>query len=43
MGAVCPRKGLQGREVAAVALEKVVSMQREANLEYFEMCRMLAF
>jgi 6-phosphofructokinase 1 len=35
--------GLQGRTVENVALEKVVSKQREANLEYFEMSRMLAF
>ena len=35
--------GLQGREVLPVPLEKVVSRQREANLEYFEMAKMLAF
>jgi 6-phosphofructokinase 1 len=35
--------GLQGREVQPVALEKVVTNQREANLEYFEMAKMLAF
>jgi 6-phosphofructokinase 1 len=35
--------GLQGREVLPVPLEKVVSMQREANLDYFEMSKMLAF
>jgi 6-phosphofructokinase 1 len=35
--------GLQGREVVSVPLEKVVSMQREANLDYFEMSKMLAF
>lgn len=34
---------LQGREVQTIPLEKIVSRQREANLEYFEMCRMLAF
>jgi 6-phosphofructokinase 1 len=35
--------GLQGREVLPVPLEKVVTMQREANLDYFEMSKMLAF
>jgi 6-phosphofructokinase 1 len=35
--------GLQGREVENIPLAKVVSKQREANLEYFEMSRMLAF
>jgi len=33
---------LQGRHVETILLEKVVSKQRAANLEYFEMCRMLA-
>jgi len=35
--------GLQGRDVTPVPLVQVVSKQREANLEYFEMSRMLAF
>ncbi len=34
---------LQGRQTETIPLEKVVSKQRAANLEYFEMCRMLAF
>ncbi|MDA1330269.1 MAG: 6-phosphofructokinase [Chloroflexi bacterium] len=34
---------LQGREVEYLPLETVVNKQREANLEYFEMGRMLAF
>ncbi len=34
---------LQGRNVDLVPLEKVVSQQRAANLEYYEMCKMLAF
>lgn len=33
---------LQGRQIEAIPLEEVVSRQRAANLEYFEMCRMLA-
>jgi len=33
---------LQGRTVEYIPLEQVTSKQREANLEYFEMCRMLA-
>lgn len=33
---------LQGRQIEAIPLEEVVSKQRAANLEYFEMCRMLA-
>jgi 6-phosphofructokinase 1 len=33
---------LQGREITSLPLEKVVSQQRAANLEYFEMCKMLA-
>ena len=33
---------LQGRRIEAIPLEEVVSRQRAANLEYFEMCRMLA-
>jgi 6-phosphofructokinase 1 len=33
---------LQGREIASINLENVVSQQRAANLEYFEMCKMLA-
>jgi 6-phosphofructokinase 1 len=35
--------GLQGREVVPVPLEKVVTNQREANLDYYEMAKMLAF
>lgn len=34
---------LQGRRMELIPLKEVVSKQREANLEYFEMCRMLAF
>jgi len=33
---------LQGRHIDTIQLEEVVSRQRAANLEYFEMCRMLA-
>ncbi|MBX3002831.1 MAG: 6-phosphofructokinase [Anaerolineales bacterium] len=35
--------GLRGREVEPVALEQVVTRQREANLDYYEMAKMLAF
>lgn len=35
--------GLQGREVVPVPLDKVISNQREANLDYYEMAKMLAF
>lgn len=35
--------GLDGRDVQTVPLEKVVSHKREANLDYYEMARMLAF
>lgn len=35
--------GLQGRHVVDVPLEEVVGKQREANLEYYEMAKMLAF
>lgn len=34
---------LQGRQIDTLPLVDVVDRQREANLEYFEMCRMLAF
>jgi 6-phosphofructokinase 1 len=34
--------GLGGREITTVALSEVVSRQREANIEYFDMARMLA-
>lgn len=34
---------LQGRKIETVPLEKVVSKHREANLEYFEMAKILAF
>ncbi len=34
---------LRGRDMENVPLEKVTTNQREANLEYFEMSRMLAF
>ena len=34
---------LQGRNIDLVSLDKVVSQQRAANLEYYEMCKMLAF
>lgn len=34
---------LQGRNIELVSLDKVVSQQRAANLEYYEMCKMLAF
>jgi len=33
---------LQGRHIDTIHLEEVVSKQRAANLEYFEMCKMLA-
>ena len=35
--------GLDGRDIVPVPLEDVVSHKREANLEYYEMCRMLAY
>lgn len=35
--------GLRGRDIEMVPLQEVVSRQREANLEYYEMARMLAF
>ncbi|TAK11821.1 MAG: 6-phosphofructokinase [Anaerolineae bacterium] len=35
--------GLDGRDILPVPLEKVVAHKREANLDYFEMARMLAF
>ena len=35
--------GLQGRDIAMVPLEQVTSRQREANLDYYEMAKMLAF
>lgn len=35
--------GLRGREVEPVPLVDVVSKQREANLDYYEMAKMLAF
>ena len=35
--------GLQGRDIVPVDLDEVVSKNRGANLEYFEMSRMLAF
>jgi 6-phosphofructokinase 1 len=34
---------LRGRDIEPLALSEIVSRQREANLEYFEMSRMLAF
>ena len=34
---------LQGRSIETVPLDKVVSKQRVANLDYYEMCKMLAF
>ena len=34
--------GLDGREIATVPLSEVVSRTREANIEYFDMARMLA-
>ena len=34
---------LQGRSMELVPLEKVVSQQRAANLDYYEMTKMLAF
>lgn len=34
---------LQGRSIETVPLDKVVSQQRAANLDYYEMCKMLAF
>lgn len=33
---------LQGRSIDLVELDKVVSQQRAANLDYYEMCKMLA-
>jgi 6-phosphofructokinase 1 len=35
--------GLRGRDIEAVPLADVVSRQREANLDYYEMAKMLAF
>jgi 6-phosphofructokinase 1 len=35
--------GLRGRDIEAIPLADVVSKQREANLEYYEMAKMLAF
>ena len=35
--------GLSGRAIEPVPLSEVVSRQREANLEYYEMAKMLAF
>jgi 6-phosphofructokinase 1 len=35
--------GLRGRDIEAVPLADVVSKQREANLDYYEMAKMLAF
>lgn len=35
--------GLRGRDIEAVPLEEVTSKQREANLDYYEMAKMLAF
>lgn len=34
---------LQGRGITAISLSEVVQHTREANLEYYEMCKMLAF
>lgn len=34
---------LRGRSMELVSLDEVISKQREANLEYYEMCKMLAF
>lgn len=35
--------GLSGRAIEPIPLSEVVSRQREANLEYYEMAKMLAF
>ena len=35
--------GLQGRDIMPVPLDDVTSHDRGANLEYYQMCRMLAF
>ncbi len=35
--------GLRGRDIEAIPLADVTSRQREANLEYYEMAKMLAF
>lgn len=35
--------GLEGRDIQAVPLKEVTQHQRSANLDYYEMCRMLAF
>jgi 6-phosphofructokinase 1 len=35
--------GLQGRDIEPIALTDVIANQRGANLDYYEMCRMLAF
>lgn len=35
--------GLRGRDIELVPLQEVVSRQRGANLEYYEMAKMLAF
>jgi 6-phosphofructokinase 1 len=34
--------GLQGRDIVTVPLEEVISKNRSANLEYFQMAKMLA-
>ncbi len=34
--------GLQGRKISTTPLEEVVERQREANLDYYDMARMLA-
>lgn len=34
--------GLQGRDIVTFPLEKVISERREANIEYYDMARMLA-
>jgi 6-phosphofructokinase 1 len=35
--------GLTGRDIEPIPLEDVVTKDLTANLEYYEMCRMLAF
>ena len=35
--------GLTGREVELIPLEQVVKQSRKANMEYYEMCKMLAY
>ena len=35
--------GLEGRDIVPVPLEEVVTHNRQVNMDYYEMCRMLAY